>query len=500
MKGTREFVLAIDQGTTGSTAIVVDTLGRIVGLYSQDFPQIFPQSGWVEHNPEDIWRSIGSVVTGALKQARVKGEAISAIGITNQRETTVAWDGVSGKPVYNAIVWQCRRTTEMCESLLRKRDVSRMIKKKTGLVIDPYFSATKIAWILRNVDAAKRTFNRDKLKVGTIDSFILWRLTGGQSHKTEVSNASRTMLMDLQTLNWDPKLLKVFGIPEGILPTIEPSDRVFGTTRGLDFLPDNIPISGILGDQHAALFGQACFKPGDVKCTYGTGSFILMNTGSKIVPSKHGMLTTVAWKLGDRVTYALEGGAFVCGAAVQWLRDGLGIIQSSDEIEALARKVSSSEGVEFVPALTGLGAPYWKPEARGIVTGLTRGTTKAHLARTTLEAMALQNVDIMGAMEKDLGKRITRFRVDGGATVNNLLMQIQADYLGLTVTRPKITETTAYGASLIAGLGVGVWKDIQSLSELWRAEQEFKPGLSKTARKMRLKSWHRAISRAIDKN
>lgn len=490
------YILSIDQGTTGSTAVLIDNKGEWIASADKDFPQIFPRSGWVEHDPEEIWNSVVGSIRKVLDQTRIDARAIATIGITNQRETTLAWDSKTGKPVCNAIVWQCRRTSKACEKL-KNLGMARKIRNTTGLVVDPYFSATKIAWILKNVPEAKQLLKMGRLRVGTVDSFLLWRLTGGKEHKTEVSNASRTMLMNLKTLDWDREMLNLFKIPKSVLPTIHSSADQFGVTSGLDFLPNDIPINGILGDQQAALFGQACLSPGSIKCTFGTGSFILLNTGNKLVFSKHGMITTVAWRLNGKVAYALEGGAFICGAAVQWLRDGLKVISSTKEIEALASQVSSTEGVEFIPALTGLGAPHWKPEARGVLSGLSRGTTGAHIARATLEAMALQNVDIIGAMEKDLGKKISSLNVDGGATENNLLMQLQSDYLGKKVVRPRIIETTAYGAGLMAGMGVGIWKNTQELMGLWGVERTFSPRIGSRARSMRLKAWWLAIKNMV---
>lgn len=488
--------MAIDQGTTGSTVSILNQSGSLVAKVNQEYPQIFPRPGWVEHNPEDIWKSVTNVIQKALEQGKIVGSDIAAIGITNQRETLVLWDKSSGKSIYNAIVWQCRRTHEYCEKLKKDKKQS-LIRKKTGLVIDPYFSATKVRWILKNVAGANEKARLGDALFGTIDTFLLWRLTSGTVHKTDVSNASRTMLMNIHTGQWDEELLKLFSVPRQILPEICDSSGVFGKTQGLGFLPDGIPIAGIAGDQQSALFGQACFSVGEAKCTFGTGSFLLMNTGTKPIASKHQMLTTVAWKLPrQKMTYALEGGAFVCGAAVQWLRDGLQIISKSAEVEELARKVASPEGVEFVPALTGLGAPHWKAEARGLISGLTRGSTKAHIARATLEAMALQNTDILIAMEKDLGKKLKGLRVDGGAAVNNLLMQMQADYMGTRVTRPKQIETTSMGAAYLAGLGVEYWSSLDEIKRIWLADQEFQAHMSLKSRKARLENWHKAISKA----
>lgn len=490
------YIMAIDQGTTGSTVSILNQAGSPVVQINQEFRQIFPQPGWVEHNPEDIWNSISEVIKKAMTQAKIKGHQITAIGMTNQRETVIAWDRRTGKPVYNAIVWQCRRTQDFCEKL-KKDKKEKWIRQKTGLVIDPYFSASKIRWLLKNVPLATELSRQGHLLAGTVDTFLLWRLSGKSEHKTDVSNASRTMLMDLETTQWDPALLKLFSVPKDILPEICGSSQVFGKTKGLSFLPDGIPISGIAGDQQAALFGQVCFQSGDAKCTYGTGSFLLMNTGTRLVRSKHDLLTTVAWRLPNQKTvYALEGGAFMCGAAVQWLRDGLGIIQKSLDVEALAKQVASSEGVEFVPALTGLGAPHWKPEARGVICGLTRGSTRAHLARATLEAMALQNTDILLAMEKDLGRRLKSLKVDGGASVNGLLMQMQADYMGTTVTRPQHIGTTSLGAAYLAGLGIGFWKSTDEITKIWKIDQQFQSQMTTKARKSRLQNWQQAISKA----
>lgn len=490
------YIMAIDQGTTGSTVSILNQVGSLVAKASEEYPQIFPQPGWVEHNPEDIWKSVISCIQKSLDLAKISGSELAAIGITNQRETVVLWDKSSGKPIYNAIVWQCRRTQDFCEKLKKEKKQS-LVRKKTGLVIDPYFSGSKIRWILKNVNGALAQARAGNVLAGNIDAFLLWRLTGGEAHKTDVSNASRTMLMNINNGEWDPELLKIFSVPAHILPQICDSSGVFGKTKGLEFLPDGIPIAGIAGDQQAALFGQTCFAVGEAKCTYGTGSFLLMNSGPKMVTSKHQMLTTVAWRLPkQKMTYALEGGAFICGAAVQWLRDGLQIIKKSSEVEELARTVSASEGVEFVPALTGLGAPHWRPEARGLISGLTRGSTRAHIARATLEAMALQNTEILLAMEKDLGKKLRGLRVDGGASVNGLLMQMQADYMGATVIRPRQIETTSIGAAYLAGLGVGFWNSLDEIKRIWMVDQEFKSQMSHQARKLRIESWQRAVKKA----
>lgn len=489
------FIMAIDQGTTSSRTCIINQAGGLVAEARETFKQIFPKPGWVEHDPEDIWYSTQRSMRLAMEKAGIKGSQIRAIGITNQRETVMLWDRKSGKAIYNAIVWQCRRTQEICEKL-KKNKKEKMITAKTGLVLDPYFSATKIQWILKQVPNAMKKARNDELLAGTVDTYLLWKLTGGQSHKTDVSNASRTMLMNIHTGWWDEELLKLFTVPEGILPEICPSNADFGRTQGLGFMPDGIPITGIVGDQQAALFGQACYEVGESKCTFGTGSFLLLNTGKKAVKSKNKLLTTIAWKLkNEDVTYALEGGAFVCGAAVQWLRDGLGLFQQSSDVEALAKTVESTEGVEFVPALTGLGAPHWKPEARGVICGLTRGSTKAHIARATLEAMALQNVDILVTMQKDLGKKLKGVRVDGGAAANDLLMQLQADYCGVNVIRPNNLETTALGAAFMAGLGCGFWSDLKEIKRVWKINKEFKVKMSPKARKERILRWEKALER-----
>jgi glycerol kinase len=489
------YIIAIDQGTTSSRTAIVNQAGGLVNQANEDFPQIFPQPGWVEHDPEDIWRTTLNTLKKTLEQTRIRGDQIAAIGITNQRETVVVWDRKTGKPIYNAIVWQCRRTQDVCEKL-KRNNKEKMVTKKTGLVIDPYFSGSKIQWILKNVPGAKEKARKGELAAGTIDSFLLWRLTGGESHKTDVSNASRTMLMNIHTGWWDEELLKLFEVPEALMPEIAPSSGEFGVTKGLGFLPDGVPIAGMAGDQQAALFGQTCFDAGDVKCTFGTGSFILLNTGTKPVDSKARLLTTIAWKLRDqKMVYALEGGAFICGAAVQWLRDGLQFFQHSSEVEKLAASVPNSEGVEFVPALTGLGAPHWNAEARGVICGLTRGSTKAHVARATLEAMALQNVDILTAMQKDLGKKLKSIKVDGGASANNLLMQLQADYSATQVVRPQIVESTAIGAAYLAGLGVGFWKNTDEIKKIWKIDQDFKVVMAAKERTQRLARWAAALKR-----
>ncbi len=486
--------MAIDQGTTGSTVLLMDTSGHVSAKANVEYKQIYPQPGWVEHNPEDIWHSVESAALEALKKIGAHRDEIMTIGITNQRETVVAFRKSTGEVLHNAIVWQCRRTAKMCDQLRKKW--SSKIKSKTGLVLDPYFSATKMKWLIENVPAVGKAQRENDLGFGNIDTYLMWKLSGRKIFSTDYSNASRTMLMNLKTGQWDAELLKLFKVNLDNLPEIKASSGLFGKTESNSFVGPNTPITGVAGDQQAALFGQTCFSEGESKCTFGTGSFILMNTGNKILKSKTGCLTTVAWKLGEgKIQYALEGGAFICGAAVGWLRDGLGIIQSSSEVEDLARQVNNTAGVEFVPALTGLGAPYWDAEARGQISGLTRGTTKAHLARATLEAMALQNADILRAMEKDLNKKMKRLRVDGGAARNNLLMQLQADYLQTAVDRPKQIETTAIGAAYLAGLGIGHWKNLDEIRNIWQLDGQFKPQISKKEFTKRMASWKFAVKK-----
>lgn len=492
------YILAIDQGTTGTAVHLVDQSGTIRFSADQEFPQIYPQPGWVEHDPAKIWETVTNGISTVLKKSGVSGERIVAIGITNQRETVLVWDRATHKPVMNAIVWQCRRTTEFCEKL-KKQKLGKIIQKKTGLVIDPYFSASKIRWILDQDSSLKKRARAGELACGTIDSFLLWRLTNGAAHKTDVSNASRTQLMNIEKRQWDPELLQIFGVPKELLPEIASCNDNLGVTHGVPGLPDGIPVHGMIGDQQSALFGQACFDAGSAKCTFGTGSFLLMNTGNKRPVSKSGLLTTIAWQLkGDKaLTYALEGGAFICGAAVQWLRDEMKFVSKSSEVESLANQVHSCDGVQMIPAFVGLGAPHWDPEARGLICGMTRGTKPAHIARAVLEAMALQNVDILLAMEKDSGKKMKSLRVDGGAVENNLLMQMQSDFLGVPVQRPQNIESTTMGAAFMAGLGVGFWSSKDEIKKNWQLDREFKPVLKPPARKQRLLEWNQAIQRAL---
>lgn len=492
-----DLILAIDQGTTGSTIALMDTDGRLLTSVNYEFPQIFPQPGWVEHDPESIWQSVLKGLTAIFSDTQYAVSQVAAIGITNQRETAVLWDSQTGEAVHNAIVWQCRRTTDVCESL-KAAGHEALIKAKSGLVLDPYFSATKFKWLLDNAPNAKALLAEGRLLAGTIDTYLMWRLSNGKAHKTDVSNASRTSLMSLETLDWDPELLDIFGVPRDILPEICPSSGRFAVTSGVPGLPDGLPVSGVAGDQQSALFGQACFDPGDAKCTFGTGSFILMNAGTSPIASDSGLLSTLAWQLeGQDAVYALEGGAFVCGAAVQWLRDQLGIIDQAADIEALAESVESAGGVEFVPALAGLGAPYWAPEARGTLTGLTRGSGKGEIARATLDAMALQNVDILMAMEADIGQPMTALKVDGGASANNLLMQLQSDYLNRPITRPEVIETTVAGACFLAGLGEGVWASADEIARVWRSDRAFEVRLNDAERAERMTSWQVAVDRTL---
>ncbi|ALC17722.1 glycerol kinase [Desulfuromonas soudanensis] len=490
-----KFILAIDQGTTGTTALLIDRQLRVRGRATVDFPQHFPRPGWVEHDPEEIWFSVQQAVRRALQNGHIKPGALAGIGITNQRETTLLWERSSGRPVANAIVWQCRRSAEICEEL-KNRGLEERFRQKTGLLLDPYFSGTKLTWLLRDGPELHRRALAGELAFGTIDTFLVWRLTGGANHVTDVSNASRTLMMNLEDLSWDEELVELLEVPGALLPEIVPSSSPYGQTRGLEFLPDGIVVSGMAGDQQAALFGQACFNAGEAKCTYGTGAFLLENTGEEIVRSQNGLLTTVAWQLGGRTSYALEGSAFIAGAAVQWLRDGLGVIPAASDIEALASSVPDSGGIIFVPALTGLGAPHWRSEARGTISGITRGTTAAHLARATLEGIALQICDLAGAMGEDRGQPMVLLKVDGGAAHNNLLMQLQADLSGLTVVRPSMVETTALGAAMLAGLGCGFWTDVAALSAAWSEERRFLPQMAPEERGELLDAWHRAVLKA----
>jgi glycerol kinase len=490
----KKFILSLDQGTTSSRAIVFDHNGLPVTIAQKEFTQFFPKPGWVEHNPEEIWSTQAGVALEAITKAGIESSAIAAIGITNQRETTIVWNRKTGKPVYNAIVWQDRRTAEYCDKL-KSEGASRNILEKTGLIIDAYFSATKVKWILDNVKGARDQAKKGELAFGTVDSWLVWNLTRGKLHITDVSNASRTMLFNIHSLKWDNDLLKLFDIPESILPDVRSSSEVYGKTEGL--FSSEIPVAGIAGDQQAALFGQMCIEPGMVKNTYGTGCFMMMNIGHKPIESKSRLLTTVAWKIGnEKTTYALEGSIFIGGAVVQWLRDSLGIIKKSSDVEKLAAKVSGSEGVYFVPAFAGLGAPYWNQHARGTIVGLTRGSTAAHIARAALDSIAYQTLEVLHAMQNDSTIDIRELRVDGGATVNNQLMQFQSDLLQTKVVRPKITETTALGAAYLAGLAVKYWSDVKEVKQQWQVDRIFAPAVPENEIKSLIKGWHRAVKAA----
>ncbi len=487
-----DLVLAIDQGTTGTTALLLSSSMQVVATHNVEFTNYFPKPGWVEHDPDEIWVSIGQAVQGALSKAGVGGDAIAAIGITNQRETSLFWDR-QGKAIHRALVWQDRRTADRCAEL-KAAGHEDFVRARTGLVLDPYFSGTKAQWLLDNVDGARAKASQGDLLFGTIDTYVTWKLCG--AHVTDPSNASRTLLFDIHTLDWSDELLALIGVPRACLPRVAASSEVYGHTRGLGFLPDGIPVAGMAGDQQAALFGQACFTPGMAKCTYGTGAFLLMNTGTTPAPSQNGMLTTVGWTLNGETTYALEGSAFIAGAAVQWLRDQLGFFQSAEEIEALASEVEDSAGVTFVPALAGLGAPHWRPDARGLLSGLTRGTNRSHIARAVLEGIALQNTDILRAMVADSPHALTELRVDGGAARNNLLMQYQSDVLGASCVRPTVLETTALGSAFLAGLAVGVWDSPRAVSDAWRQDRRFEPSMDEPTRTAHLARWTAAVERA----
>lgn len=489
------YVMAIDQGTTGSTVVLLDLSLQVKGKANVEFEQIYPQAGWVEHDPEAIWSSVSQAMEAALSQAGITGKDILAIGITNQRETSVVWEKATGKAIHNAIVWQCRRTTDICKGL-KEQGLEASYKQKTGLVLDPYFSGTKVKWILDNVEGARTQAEAGELCFGTIDTYLVWRLTGGAAHVTDVSNASRTLMMDIHKLAWCDELLAPLGVPRSMLPEIRGNAEVYGHTVEGGSLPAGIPIAGMAGDQQSALFGQACFEVGEAKCTYGTGAFLLVNTGSEAVASEHGLLTTVAWKLGDQTTYALEGSVFIAGSAVQWLRDQLNIIESSIDVEALAGSVPHSDGVVFVPALAGLGAPHWRPEARGMIWGITRGTTQAHIARATLEGVAFMTHDVLQAMSDGLGRSLTGLKVDGGMSANSLLMQFQCDLLQSPIVRPEMIETTALGAAFLAGLGAGVWSSTDDIKAAWREDKEFSPAMSLSDRDEHLARWQKVVNLA----
>ncbi len=488
----QDYILALDQGTTSSRAIIFNRKGDIISVAQKEFTQYFPKPGWVEHNPQEIWSTQTGVAAEAIAKKGLNAENIKAIGITNQRETVVVWDRKTGKAIYNAIVWQDKRTSDYCDKL-RADGYSELIREKSGLVIDSYFSATKVKWILDNVEGAKEKANNGELALGTIDSWLVWNFTKGKQHITDVTNASRTLLFNINTMEWDQELLSLFDIPSSMLPTVKQSSEIYGHTSST-FYDTKIPIAGIAGDQQAALFGQMCTTPGMVKNTYGTGCFMLMNIGEKPIKSKNNLLTTVAWQIEGKTIYALEGSVFIAGAVVQWLRDGLKIIRHSNDIETLAGSIESSEGVFFVPAFAGLGAPHWNQKAQGTIFGLTRGSTDAHIARAALDSIAYQTMDILKSMEADSAIEIKELRVDGGATVNNMLMQYQADVLNITTVRPEVVQTTAMGAAFLAGLAVGYWADTDEIKSIWKIGRKFEPSQKREVIEKNIKGWYKAIS------
>lgn len=491
-----KYILALDQGTTSSRAIVFDENGLIKGVTNREFTQIYPKPGWVEHDPLEIWGSQIGVAKEVLGKADVSINDIAAIGITNQRETTVVWDKATGQPVYNAIVWQCRRTAPICDNL-KEKGWSDKIRAKTGLVVDAYFSGTKVKWILDNVEGVREKAEKGEVLFGNIDTWLIWKLTEGKVHVTDYSNASRTMLFNIHDLKWDDEILEELNIPKAMLPEVKPSSHVYGHTSE-EVIGGKIPIAGIAGDQQAALFGQACYTPGTAKNTYGTGCFMLMNTGEKAVASDSGLLTTIAWGVDGKVEYALEGSIFIAGAVVQWLRDELRIIDNAAQSEELATKVEDTNGVYLVPAFVGLGAPYWDMYARGTIVGLTRGAKREHIIRAALESITYQTRDVLEAMQKDSGITLTELKVDGGAVANNFLMQFQSDILGVPVARPKVTETTALGAAYLAGLAVGYWKDKADIAQKWQIDKNFKPEMSGADRDGLYKGWKKAVERSLD--
>jgi len=490
-----ELILSIDQGTTGTTVLLIDEKLNVRGKGYREFRQIYPQPGWVEHDSADIWASVLAAITEAIQTSGLNTAEIACIGITNQRETNLVWDRKTGRPCHNAIVWQCRRTSEIVEDL-KSKGYETLFQKRTGLLLDPYFSGTKLKWQLDNIAGLRKKVEANRVIAGTIDTFLTWKLTHGAVHVTDVTNASRTLLMDLEKLSWDDELCSILSIPLTMLPEIRSCSEVYGHTRDVPGLPDGIPICGMAGDQQAALFGQACFEEGEAKCTYGTGGFLLMNTGATPVLSNNRLLTTVAWQVNNTVAYALEGSAFIAGSAVKWLRDSLRFIDEASQIEALANQVADSGGVTVVPGFVGLGAPHWRSQARGLITGLTLGTNRAHLARATLEGIALQNVEILQAMTADSNHHLVQLKVDGGASANNLLMQMQADFLGCRIVRPEMVETTALGAAFLAGLGAGIWKDFEGIAMAWKMDREFKPGIDDQERLQVLQRWREAVLKA----
>lgn len=491
----KKYIMALDQGTTSSRCILFEKNGRIASMVQREFPQIFPKEGWVEHDPMTIWSTQISVATEALLKIGSSWDEVYGIGITNQRETTVVWDRKTGAPVYNAIVWQCRRTAAFCQELSNSGK-EEMIKEKTGLLLDPYFSASKLHWILENVDGAREKAERGELCFGTIDSWLIYNLTGGKVHATDYSNAARTMLFNIHTLKWDEELLELFNIPSSMLPEVKPSSGIFGYTDST-VIGDEVPIAGVAGDQQAALFGQCCFDAGEMKNTYGTGAFLLMNTGDKPYMTTNGLITTIAWGIGDKVTYALEGSVFTCGAAIQWLRDGLRIIESAADSEYYASKVKDSGGVMIVPAFQGLGAPWWDPYARGIIIGITRATTKYHLIRATLESLAYQVVDVVDLMQRSTDIKVKKLKVDGGASANNLMLDFQANILGVTLERPECIETTALGAAYLCGLALGVYKSVDEIKANNGIEKTIEPTESEEWRSAHVKTWRRAVERSL---
>jgi glycerol kinase len=493
---SKKYVLALDQGTTSSRAIIFDDQSNIVAVAQKEFTQIFPKPGWVEHDAEEIWGTQIGVAAEALAKAGLRGDEISAIGITNQRETTVVWDAATGKPVYNAIVWQSRQTMDICDAL-KAKGLADTFRQKTGLVIDAYFSGTKVKWILDNVPGVREKAEKGELRFGTIDTWLIWKLTSGQVHVTDYSNASRTLMYNIRELKWDEELLSELAVPAPMLPTVRPSSEIYGYTDASVF-GAKVPISGAAGDQQAALFGQTCFQPGMAKNTYGTGCFMLMNTGEQAIESKNGLLTTIAWGLDGKVEYALEGSIFIAGAAVQWLRDSLKLIETAADSEYYAQKVLGADGVYVVPGFVGLGAPYWDMKARGAILGLTRGSSKAHIIRATLDSMAYQTKDVLSAMEADSAIRLQALKVDGGAVANNVLMQFQADVLGVPVDRPQITETTALGAAYLAGLATGVWDNKESLISSWKLQNRFQPQMGSEESAKLYSGWQKAVKRALD--